>query len=122
NTSARATLPTPQLQTTPAPNATTPAPAATSPSTATPPANSSAPNIAATPIPNIAPNSTHALVGILELGNRSAALFEINGVPQRVYVGEAIGSSGWSVVSVANQEVIVRRNGEVRSIHIGQQF
>lgn len=68
------------------------------------------------------PGVTHVLVGVLELGDRSAALFEINGVSQRVYIGERIGNAGWSLVSVANQEVVVRRNGEVRSIYIGQQF
>jgi hypothetical protein len=82
---------------------------------------------AATGAPGVAPVaptpvSNHALVGILELGDRSAALFEINGVPQRVYIGERIGNSGWSLVSVANGEAVVRRNGEVRSILIGQQF
>ncbi len=64
----------------------------------------------------------HALVGILELGNRSAALFEISGVSQRVYIGERIGSSGWSLVSVSNEEAVIRRNGDVRSIYIGQRF
>ncbi|ASC69991.1 uncharacterized protein XM38_009210 [Halomicronema hongdechloris C2206] len=64
----------------------------------------------------------HVLVGVLELGQRSAALFEINGVSQRVYLGEQIGNSGWTLVSVANQEAVIRRNGEVRSIYIGQQF
>ncbi|MEO0541455.1 MAG: hypothetical protein AAFZ80_11410 [Cyanobacteria bacterium P01_A01_bin.105] len=130
NATARASLPAPQAPTsapaTPTPQAAanptnpTTTPNATAP-TATPPA-APAPNIATAPIPNISPTNTHELVGILELGNRSAALFEINGIPQRVYVGEVVGSSGWSVVSVANQEVIVRRNGDVRSIHIGQQF
>jgi hypothetical protein len=76
------------------------------------------------PMPSqpVAPASIHALVGILELGARSAALFEINGVSQRVYIGERIGSSGWSLVSVSNEEAVVRRNGEVRSIYIGQRF
>ncbi|WP_017298096.1 hypothetical protein [Nodosilinea nodulosa] len=64
----------------------------------------------------------HSLVGILELGDRSAALFEISGVSQRVYIGEQIGSSGWSLVSVSNEEAVIRRNGEVRSIFIGQRF
>lgn len=74
-------------------------------------------------IPNIAPPSApHVLVGVLELGDRSAALFEINGTTQRIYVGESIGSSGWTLVSVKNQEAIVRRNGEVRSIYVGQRF
>ena len=75
------------------------------------------------PVPNIAATATtYELVGILELGDRSAALFEINGTSQRVYIGETIGSSGWSIVSISNEEVVVRRNGDVRSIYIGQQF
>ncbi|MEM9003984.1 MAG: hypothetical protein AAGE59_10710 [Cyanobacteria bacterium P01_F01_bin.86] len=65
---------------------------------------------------------THTLMGVLELGDRSAALFEIDGVSQRVYIGEPIANSGWSLVSVANEEAVIRRNGEVRSIYIGQQF
>ncbi|MEM1308574.1 MAG: hypothetical protein AAGF98_03560 [Cyanobacteria bacterium P01_H01_bin.153] len=64
----------------------------------------------------------HTLLGVLELGDRSAALFEIEGVPQRVYIGERVGTSGWSLVSVANEEAVVRRNGEVRTLYIGQQF
>ena len=70
----------------------------------------------------VAVNPIHALVVILELGDRSAALFEINGVSQRVYIGERVGSSGWSLVSVSNEEAVIRRNGEVRSVFIGQRF
>lgn len=73
--------------------------------------------------PNIASATvTNTLVGVLELGDRSAALFDINGVTQRIHIGEAIGSSGWTLVSVSNQEALVRRNGEVRSIYVGQRF
>ena len=71
---------------------------------------------------NPLPATNHTLVGILELGDRSAALFEINGVARRIYVGETIGASGWSLVEVANQEAVIRRNGEVRTIFVGQQF
>lgn len=71
---------------------------------------------------NPLPVTNHTLVGILELGDRSAALFEINGVARRIYVGETIGASGWSLVEVANQEAVIRRNGEVRTIFVGQQF
>ena len=70
----------------------------------------------------VAAAPVHTLMGVFELGDRSAALFEINGVTQRVYIGEQIGGSGWSLVSVANEEAVIRRNGEVRSIYIGQQF
>jgi hypothetical protein len=56
------------------------------------------------------------------LGDRSAALFEINGVARRIYVGETIGASGWSLVEVVNQQAVIRRNGEVKTIFVGQQF
>lgn len=99
-----------------------PAPGAPAPSTPASPSNptATAPNLA--PIPNVAPANVHTLVGVLELGERSAALFEINDVAYRVHVGEPIGASGWTLVSVANQEAVVRRNGEVRSVYIGQRF
>ncbi|MEA5449103.1 hypothetical protein VB780_11030 [Leptolyngbya sp. CCNP1308] len=99
----------------PAPGATVlvPQPGVGAPSAVAPTAPSQAP---------VAANPIHGLVGILELGDRSAALFEINGVSQRVYIGERIGSSGWSLVSVTNEEAVIRRNGEVRSIFIGQRF
>lgn len=77
---------------------------------------------ASTPSTAPAPAPTHMLVGVLELGDRSAALFEIDGVTQRVYIGERVGDSGWSLVSVSNEEAVIRRNGEVRSIYIGQEF
>lgn len=53
---------------------------------------------------------------------QSAILFEMNGVTQRYYIGESIGSSGWSVVDISNNYVTIRRNGEVRSISIGQKL
>ena len=94
-----------------------PQPGAALPSSPVAPAAPAAPAPSA---PAAAP--IHALVGILELGSRSAALFEISGVSQRVYIGERIGSSGWSLVSVSNEEAVIRRNGDVRSIYIGQRF
>jgi hypothetical protein len=58
------------------------------------------------------------------LGNRSAAIFEVGGVSRRIYVGESIGSSGWTLVEINNEnsEAVIRKNGEVRSIFVGQQF
>lgn len=86
---------------------------------AVPPASPASPSASSSPS---LPAATHTLVGLLELGDRSAALFEINGVTQRINVGEGIGASGWTLVSVANQEAVIRRNGEVRSIYVGQKF
>ncbi|HEY9763585.1 MAG TPA: hypothetical protein V6D07_13730 [Trichocoleus sp.] len=93
-------------------------PTAAAPAAGTAPARAAAP---AQPQPAVAA-ANHVLVGVLELGARSAALFEIDGVSQRVYIGERIGNSGWSLVSVSNEQTVIRRNGEVRSIYIGQKF
>ncbi|MCD8490387.1 MAG: hypothetical protein LRZ84_27585, partial [Desertifilum sp.] len=67
------------------------------------------------------PEQVHTLVGVLELGDRSAALFEVEGATRRVGVGEQIGN-GWTIVEIANQEAVIRRNGEVRSVYVGQKF
>ncbi|MCT7950569.1 hypothetical protein NG798_12275 [Ancylothrix sp. C2] len=75
-----------------------------------------APPVASTPL------SVSILRGTLEFGERSAALFDIDGVPRRVYVGESIGSSGWTLGEVSQDGVTIRRNGEVRSIGVGQQL
>lgn len=69
-----------------------------------------------------ATDAKHILVGLLELGDRSAALFDVGGTTQRIKIGEGIGASGWTLVSVANQEAVIRRNGEVRSVYVGQKF
>ena len=64
----------------------------------------------------------HTLVGLLELGDRSVALFSIDGVTRRVSIGEAVGGSGWVLAEVASQEAKVRKDGEVKSLFIGQKF
>ncbi|WP_414529237.1 hypothetical protein [Nodularia chucula] len=75
---------------------------------------------ASLPVPVTSP--THTLAGLLELGDKSAALFENEGVTRRVHIGESVGATGWTLVDIANGEAIVRRNGEVRSIFAGQKL
>ena len=58
----------------------------------------------------------------MDLGEKSAALFKIDGVTRRIHKGENIGSSGWTLVDISNNEIVVRRNGEVRSIQTGQKI
>lgn len=74
--------------------------------------------------PAIARTSTVArkLVGVLDQGNRSVALFETNGVTQRYELGESIGSSGWTLVEVTKDQAVIRRNGDVRSLFVGHSF
>jgi hypothetical protein len=91
--------------------------------------------IAPTAAPQKAPTTTQSiqqqanvtiysaeLEGLLELGNKSAALFKVDGVTRRINLGEGIGSSGWTLVEVSNGEAIIRRSGEVRSIYAGQKL
>jgi len=72
--------------------------------------------------PPVTSNATETLVGILELGDRSAALFDIDGVTHRFRVGDNIGESGWKLVEISQQEAIVGRNGQLRSIYVGQKL
>lgn len=105
-------------------------PIAGAPQTGVPQISSAPPSTAATapatPAPSApvaaAPTTAYTLVGILDLGDRSAALVNIDGTTQRFQVGESIGASGWTLVSIENQEAVIRRNGEVRSIYVGQVF
>lgn len=94
-----------------------------SPSPSSPPPPSPSPS-AATSLPSLpsAPPVNHTLVGVLELGSQSAALFDIDGITQRINIGEPIGTSGWMLVDVKNGEAMIRRNGEVRSVYNGQTF
>lgn len=76
---------------------------------------------AAAPVAPLPPGD-HKLVGILEDGTRSTALFTIGEINHRVSPGEPIGDSGWVLVETEGRQATVRRNGEVRSIYIGQPF
>jgi Tfp pilus assembly protein PilP len=101
-----ATAPTPSGQTTPtAINPTlVPAPAAIA-TTANP---------VKTPI---------ALVKTLKTGDRPSAIFQIDGKSQTINVGQKIGTSNWSLLTVSNNEVMLKKaGGEIRSIRVGQKF
>jgi hypothetical protein len=53
----------------------------------------------------------------------ASAIFEINGRSQTVEIGEKIGTSKWSLLTVAKGEVLLKKTGgEIRSIHLGQKF
>ncbi|PZV14856.1 MAG: hypothetical protein DCF22_08230 [Leptolyngbya sp.] len=103
------------------PNSVTPLPTGAAPS-AVPKYGAPARKPAAAATSPITPGAPRRLAGVLELGDRSVALFEINGVTQRYGIGESIGSSGWSLVEVSKEQAMIRRNGEVRSVFVGQNF
>jgi hypothetical protein len=66
-----------------------------------------------------APEST--VIGVMELGDRSVAMIELNGATQRVSVGQTL-DSGWQLMQIADQKVIMQRGGEVRALTVGQKF
>ncbi|MEB3309945.1 MAG: hypothetical protein VKJ02_06895 [Snowella sp.] len=80
----------------------------------------------APPKPAIAPmvgnKNPHTLVGVLEFGDQSSALFTANGLTQRFQVGERIGSTDWVLTQVENQKAILSRQGKTRYLEVGQSF
>ncbi|NEO28160.1 MAG: hypothetical protein F6K03_15095, partial [Kamptonema sp. SIO4C4] len=96
-------------------NLPSPTPPKPSPSPASP-----SPRSTPTPPQNL--NFGYQLVGVVAQAQDSVALFKIEGTTQRYSVGEVIGESGWTLVTVENNSAIIRRNGEVRSVVVGQDF
>jgi hypothetical protein len=79
----------------------------------------------ATPVPSpaapVAPLANSTLIGVLELGERSMAMVEVNGATQRISIGQSL-NSGWQLVQVADQKAVLQRGGEIRSLTVGQKF
>jgi hypothetical protein len=68
-------------------------------------------------------NTPISLVKTLKTGNRSSAIFQIDGNSRTVNVGQKIGTTNWSLLSVAKSEIVIKRTGgEIRSIAVGQKF
>ena len=64
-----------------------------------------------------------ALVKTLPKGNRPGAIFEIDRQSKTVNIGQTIGKSNWSLVSVNKSEITIKRKGgEIRSVDVGQKF
>ncbi len=83
------------------------------------------PAIAAKPILPLATMNSQSkfkLVGILAFGEQSAAMVEVGGAFQTIKLGNPIGDSGWVLSGLNQQEAILKRNGEARSITVGQKF
>lgn len=70
----------------------------------------------------ITPTISVQLEGILESGDQSVALFNIDGSTRGVNLGENIGGTGWILIEISNGEAIIRRHGEKRSIYAGQRL
>ncbi len=98
--------------------------------TTTPPAapvtidpNGSIPANTPNPATSTVAETPISLVQTLPTSNRPSAIFKINDRSQTVQVGQKIGTSKWSLLTVAKGEAIVKKvGGEIRSIYVGQKF
>ena len=61
----------------------------------------------------------HTLIGLLELGEHSAALLKVEGRTQRVMLGENIPGSNWELVTVANQQAIFANKNQQKTMYVG---
>jgi hypothetical protein len=64
----------------------------------------------------------YTLIGLLDLGQKSAALFENNDTTKQIWSGETIGDTGWILKTVSDRAVTIVRHGEVRSVSVGERF
>ncbi len=106
----------------PAPPLPSPNPNPSSVPTVTPDTNtfSVPPEIALNP--PLPEDTGHQLVGVLESGEQSTAIFTFNGISRRFEIGEAVGSSGGILMGVQNQKAIIYHNGQTRYLEVGQAF
>ena len=65
---------------------------------------------------------SYTLIGVLDLGDRSTAMFDINGSVQSIGVGKGIGNAGWILSSVSQQEITLKRGKEIKTVFVGQKF
>ncbi|PZO36558.1 MAG: hypothetical protein DCF19_21290 [Pseudanabaena frigida] len=69
-----------------------------------------------------APTPSYTLVGVLDLGERSTAMIDMNGSVQSIGLGKAIGNIGWTLSRVSQQEVVLKRGKETKTVLVGQKF
>ena len=80
------------------------------------------PNAAVSTQFTAAPAPSYTLIGVLDLGDRSTAMLDINGSVQSIGLGKAISNTGWVLSRVSQQEIILKRGQETKTIFVGQKF
>ena len=65
----------------------------------------------------------NGLVGVIQLPDGGGfALFNVNNITERVAVGSAIASTGWTLGGIYDNEVIINRNSQSLSLRVGESF
>jgi hypothetical protein len=83
-------------------------------------ATAAAPQIARATTPANLPQ--RVINGIVDFGDKSVVTFNVNGVTQRVYLGENVGSTGWTLIKVDGTRATFRKNGEFRTLGEGESL
>lgn len=65
---------------------------------------------------------TGTLIGMLTLGENSAALFSVNGISHRATIGEKIGNTDWILQAVETNSVKISSQQHSRTITVGEKF
>jgi len=80
-----------------------------------------------TSVPVLTPGKTllptqagYTLVGVMELGDRSMALVDFQGITKRLTLGEIVGN--WQIVGIQNQQITLSHNGSMKTLNVGQSF
>ncbi|AFY73156.1 hypothetical protein Syn7502_01046 [Synechococcus sp. PCC 7502] len=68
------------------------------------------------------PAGSYTLIGVLDLGDRSSAIFDVNGSTQSFKLGSVVADSGWTLARITQQEVTLKRGSEDTKITVGQKF
>ena len=84
-------------------------------------ATASKQNVASTQV-MATPAISYTLIGVLDLGDRSTAMFDINGSVQSIGLGKTVSNTGWTLARVSQQEIILKRGKETKTIFVGQKF
>ena len=72
--------------------------------------------------PAVQPTKTYTLVGLMQLGANPTAMFKGKGGTRRVAIGQNIDDSGWKLQAIKERNVVIIRQGQYRTIDIGERF
>ncbi|MFW6316407.1 MAG: hypothetical protein ACOC1Z_04810 [Cyanobacteriota bacterium] len=68
------------------------------------------------------PSRDQTLVGLLELGEHSAALLKVEGVTQRIMIGETVPDSNWTLAEISNNKARFENGGQEKSMYVGESL
>jgi len=90
-------------------------------SLAIPSTTTETPQLSSSPLNSLTQNDIK-LIGVIESGPNSQALFKVNSVTKRLQIGDTVGDSGWIFQGVIEQRAMLSKNGKTRYIEVGQFF